>query len=114
MARRLRRIRGGGRRNQAAYRTEFIFLNSSGWPQAAELLNDVKASILNPPPAFSNTTRIIGLAETHLLAPDFVDRSHKIAGEGRQSLGAPAVNTDQGGLSGGGPNRSQAQNFLSY
>merc|ERR1711906_104867 len=32
----------GGRRSQKAYRTEFTFLNSSGWPQAAELLNETK------------------------------------------------------------------------
>jgi hypothetical protein len=104
-----------GRRNQAAYRTEFIFLNSSGWPQATELLNNVKASILNPKPSLTNTTRIIGLAETHLLAPEFVDKSHTISGEGWQSLGAPAVKTELGGcIRGGRPYSSKAQNLFTH
>ena len=98
----------GGRRNQKDYRTEFIFLNSSGWPQATELLDDAKASILTPSHAQPKTTKVIGLAETHLLPPEFVDKSHSIAGQGWQTLGAPAVKTDKGGYPRGSPLLSQS------
>ena len=65
----------GGRRNQKDYRTEFIFLNSSGWPQVTELLNETKSSILHPPPDAPHTTKILGIAEHHLVPGDLVDKS---------------------------------------